>query len=371
MLPEDDLVLRALIPDLRPKRGRRKDDDEDNDATPKKRQRKATPSSIEQAQRAGSLPPQMLASMVRDISQSASQPPTSLPQNPNDSYPKSAFPAYNHDQHMAQLWASAQKAFMGPQSTPPPQSQANPTHDWGGLPKAGSPWPYPQSAIETYPPTNPFQVPDGSQSAHPSARRSTGTTQTRGANKVSASWTNGSPPSASKTGRPRGRPPSYRVEQNGPYATFPSQHDSKDVPADGTTSSPLVAAGQNSNNTTHPPYFSSVQKPSKLSLQVPQHEGGNVRLATPPPKVTLNGGDAGKVNGLSNSSTSQMHGERRTSADFFNSIDDEASEIGEGEFKEDDSKINWKRRALVLQRKLEEAQAELKAVKRRVMEAVM
>ena len=133
-----------------------------------------------------------------------------------------------------------------------------------------------------------------------------------------------------------------------------------------------MVSSQNTTSTPQPPYPSLSQKPSKLSLQVPQHEGGNVRLATPPPKVMVNGGDSGKQAAAiptSNPYTYLQH-ERRTSADFFNSIDDEASEIADDDLK-DDSSVNWKRRALVLQRKLQEAHAELKAVKRRVMEAVM
>ena len=36
-----------------------------------------------------------------------------------------------------------------------------------------------------------------------------------------------------------------------------------------------------------------------------------------------------------------------------------------------EDKVDWKRRALLLQRKLQEKEAELKAMRRRVMEAVM
>jgi hypothetical protein len=102
-----------------------------------------------------------------------------------------------------------------------------------------------------------------------------------------------------------------------------------------------------------------IRKPSKLQLQVPQHSGAPVRLATPPPKVLLNGFEDG-----------DRHCHKgRTSIDFFNAIDEDTSERGESEDEGRD--IDWKKRAIVLQRKVQELECELKSVKRRVLEAVM
>ena len=106
-----------------------------------------------------------------------------------------------------------------------------------------------------------------------------------------------------------------------------------------------------------------------------------MRLATPPPKVVVNGEDAGGVAREQGSGSAQaVNGNgngRRTSADFFDILDEEsdgggdaADERGEGEGGGDEG-VDWKRRALILGRKFKEAQAELRAVKRRVMEAVM
>jgi hypothetical protein len=128
----------------------------------------------------------------------------------------------------------------------------------------------------------------------------------------------------------------------------------------------------------------------KLSLQVPAQPGGNVRLATPPPphpshalhppqvshqlqppqppRVTLN--DTYTRSERTSRAPSE-HRERRSSADFFNVIDEEASEIGIEDLDRDDDAIDWRKRAIVLARKLKAAQAELKAVKRRVMDAIM
>ena len=107
-----------------------------------------------------------------------------------------------------------------------------------------------------------------------------------------------------------------------------------------------------------------VRKPSKLQLQVPQSEGGPVRLATPPPKVLVNGTD--NVRG----SISSLGHERRTSADFFKSLDNDVDSFDD-DGNSDSQGIDWKRRALLLKRKLDEKTEELKALRRRVMDAVM
>lgn len=106
---------------------------------------------------------------------------------------------------------------------------------------------------------------------------------------------------------------------------------------------------------------SLARRPSKLQLQVPEHAGGPVRLATPPRVL---------INGEMDRQTSFAH-ERRSSADFFNELDD-GSELDEADEHEGNmSQVDWKRRALVMKKKLQEKDEELKAMRRRVMEAVM
>ena len=87
----------------------------------------------------------------------------------------------------------------------------------------------------------------------------------------------------------------------------------------------------------------------------------------------MNGEDTSRTEREQSSAQPVNGNGRRTSADFFNIIDEESDGGGEGvdEVREGDEGVDWKRRALILQRKLKEAQAELRAVKRRVMEAVM
>ena len=100
---------------------------------------------------------------------------------------------------------------------------------------------------------------------------------------------------------------------------------------------------------------------SKLQLQVPEHSGGPVRLATPPRVL---------INGESNRQATQNH-ERRSSADFFNQLDDVSEEDGVEIGDEEESNVDWKKRALTLKRKLIEKEEELRAMKRRVLDAVM
>ena len=65
------------------------------------------------------------------------------------------------------------------------------------------------------------------------------------------------------------------------------------------------------------------------------------------------------------------HLERRQSAEFFSQLDEISEDDGIEEAEDEEgTKEDWKRRALTL-KKLAEKEDELKAVKRRVLDAVM
>ena len=234
--------------------------------------------------------------------------------------------------------------------------------------------PYPQSAV--IPRHNPstYRTVDAPLSAHPLTASPAGHPKKKHGPAVSAAWHSFGNSSGGKL--PRGRPPSNRSVQDGLFSTFPANPQSNTTPARSvstpiqfTTSDPESSA-QNVPKDIDTPISATIsqtpttKKPSKLSLQVPQHLGGPVRLATPPPKVLVNGEAGGDVQ-----QKSHRH-ERRGSADFLNSIDAELSEPEE-DGDDDGGKVDWKRRALVLQRKLNEKEAELKALRRRVLDAVM
>lgn len=86
-----------------------------------------------------------------------------------------------------------------------------------------------------------------------------------------------------------------------------------------------------------------------------------MRLATPPRVL---------INGESNRQASVNH-ERRSSAEFFNNLDEVSEEEGEDDGNEEGENVDWKRRAMTLKKKLLEKEEELKTMKRRVLDAVM
>ena len=288
----------------------------------------------------------------------------------------STFP-YGEQSIRDNAWVAAHRAIV-PRSTPmmtPEQESAF----WMDAPGATPSTPYPQSAITPRHSRSTYSNNDTPQSAHPLTASGSSHPRKRHGPTVSAAWSSGGTTAGGKT--PRGRPPNNRSVQDGPFSTFPANPQAI-APASRTSGAtmqtpqsargspaPIIEFNRASEPATGTPTTAAAvqtptRKPSKLSLQVPQHSGGPVRLATPPPKVLLNGQD-----GASTHTDSYTH-DRRSSADFFASVDDEASEVWEDSDDAGD-KVDWRRRALLLKRKLQEKEAELKAMRRRVMEAVM
>ena len=350
MPSEEDLALRALLPEWRPKRGRRKADHSDDGNT----------HSAKRAQRASSA--------TLESSQPLSQVYSARPQQ----YPQSAFP-WSQDSGHIDPWAAAQKAVNSGTYSGGPEFAASQT------PVAGfgqqTFWeesqnttvhPYPQSAITPNVSQAVFESEDAPQSAHPQTAITPYQGKKPRKQAVSAAWSNSSGASGGKL---RGRPPSDRSVQDGPFSTFPANPASKQS---SPRIDPLTSTPESSKPTNHitNPFPSTglatplTRKPSKLQLQVPQHEGGPVRLATPPPKVLVNGEDN---NAASIRSSGHM---RRSSADFFNTLDEDVDTI-DLDGNDDSTGVDWKRRALALKRKLDDKEEELKALRRRVLDAVM
>jgi hypothetical protein len=361
--PEEDLALRALLPEWRPKRGRRKLEGADIDqGTPLKRTQ-------------------------RGLSLNAEDVPAS--HGLFTSQPQSAFP-WSEQSARDNAWVTAHRAIIPKtgQAMTPQQPFPGQQSFWMDVPDATPSTPYPQSAITPRNSQSTYEHSDTPQSAHPGSARP----RKRHGPTVSAAWSIGG--SGASVKLPRGRPPNNRSVTAGPFSTFPvnpqirpsatkstgtpsqTPHPDQRTPtpigdgirhAQPPASQPLTNHPPPSTPLTAGPVQTPVRKPSKLSLQVPQHAGGPVRLATPPPKVLVNGED-----GRSEDPNSYARHERRSSADFFASVEDDTSELGyETEQETRGDKIDWKKRAMVLSRKLKEKEAELKAIKRRVLEAVM
>ena len=309
---EEDLAVRALDPKLRPKRGRRKADDMDDhvdtnsDASPPRKR-----PSLDTAMAFGSTLP----------------PPSAYPSSthPDD---VERFLAGQDQWHVASALtpASAMPTASAPGRFPPSRGltplagqlrwRLHP-HD-AGAHSYNPITPHPISAVT---PTQGSAHPDafadepqsavtpGSGTAKPRSRRRHGPA-------VSSAWPSNS---NSSTGKLRGRPPSNRSVRDGPFVTFPANPKTKEGPpidvnrtsaAVGATLTPVVERAHSdpppapeglpphgfrlppTPASAAPPMSSphggpAQQRPSRLSLQVPQHVGGPVRLMTP--TVLVNG----------------------------------------------------------------------------------
>jgi ARS binding protein 2 len=271
--PEEDLALRALLPETRPKRGRRKAEDRDNDS---------------------------------DLARSPAQKPRIHSPTPPDDFgigrapvidtPASARPDFVMNSGQLGPWsANDVRLSYGAHATGGHQnyiSAQSPSVQWRPRDSDQTPFtPHPHSAI-TPRTRNPFlPYDDEPQSAvTPSKSRS----RRRHGPAVSSAW-----PSSGNTaaGKLRGRPPSNRSISDGPFSTFPANPNAKTGPninfRDTPALTPTVenSSVRNSSFIFPPPLPSNrpAAKPSGLHLQVPERKGGAVRLATPPPTLLVNG----------------------------------------------------------------------------------
>jgi hypothetical protein len=286
---DDDLALRALKPEFRPKRGRRRADEQDDQeplsAIEPKRPHLDTPFSA----------------------------------HPQSAYPSSAVPMSAHPDDMdfsRDPWA------ITPASAARASSGANYRFHGGETPMTPNPLSavtplsaHPDSAFDESPAAM-------TQSQKMRMRRRHGTA-------VSSAW-----PSNSTTpnGKLRGRPPTNRSVKDGPFVTFPANPRAREGPAidlnrnsistgeqqlrqqttpppagqTGSPNSPFrvpqLLAGVASAAASMPTPVSASSatsksgigafpsgRPERLSLQVPQHIGNPVRLVTP--TVVVNGAD--------------------------------------------------------------------------------
>ncbi|KAK0662944.1 ARS binding protein 2-domain-containing protein [Cercophora samala] len=279
VLAEDDMALRALLPHIKPKRGRRRPGEDDTGKSPSQR-----PSpQVDEGENGGAWTAEPLTGARRESVFVFPPPPDPTRLNPTGA-------TFAHDLVQTPLTATPLTAY--PHSAITPSTRAS---FWADEP---------QSAITP-----------SRRNAH---RR-------HGAKVVSSAWRRGG---ASGTGKVRGRPPNSRpVNMEGPFSAFPATpggfksaspnpEESSTLNGNGgvmlprtsiknwgvptasplTTTSPVVAIPSPIQaSPVHPSPVESVHsrpaKRSRLSLQVPERVGGEVRLATPPPPpvVMVNG----------------------------------------------------------------------------------
>ncbi|KAH8178348.1 ARS binding protein 2 domain-containing protein [Sarocladium implicatum] len=246
---EDDMALRALIPQIRPKRGRKRPDEDDQPFTPVQRPRLSPAVGVDD--RSGAAQSWPAAGEYPHL-----QPHSDTPRSAVNPWPSSADPSQR------------------------------PFGQW------------PQSAI-TPTTRGPFwEDPNEPRSAITPSKMKPG--QRRGTKNVSSAWKTG----PSESGKTRGRPPINRTPvdaQSFSTASWPSQHQSIPNPTAQPAGAPnhhvsdRVPATSSTQYTptmgglgTAAPNLGGVQqdgsRPARpsISLQVPQRPPSSVRLASPP-----------------------------------------------------------------------------------------
>ncbi|KAK6845253.1 ARS binding protein 2 [Apiospora arundinis] len=244
---EDDMALRALLPQIRPRRGRRKPEDDLN-KSPSQRPRLSPP----------------LGGETR-----ATEPWTAHP----DGSRTFAFPPPD------QLRSSI---LPGPNSTW--------NNDVSQTPLSA----YPQSAMT--PVNGKFWADEPRSALTPS--RAKMLSRRHGAKVVSSAWRSGG---AGTGGKTRGRPPINRTSEGTPPASADVNRSSQGLMVDNgipestqSAATPTIVFPPQQAPTSAPaptsiPWDSMSSqasrnaRPGRLSLQVPERVGGSVRLATPPP----------------------------------------------------------------------------------------
>lgn len=292
---EDDMALRSLLPQIRPRRGRKRPENEDSSRSPSQRPR--TESGGEELGVCGTG------------GSGGIQPLDLWPSHPGSAAGAVVFPSPSQDQFARlnlNLNTPGAAAWAGDNFAQTPltaQSYSAMT------PSSGSGfWP--------------GQPGDTKPAAAPSKPKAN---KRHGAKVVSSAWRSGGPGGPGKT---RGRPPLNRqntsmASEASPFHAFPAQssptydhvspHMTPNIPASVMAASPnhpaaSMASEPQSNlvmNPQHTAFDASMQnQPSprtlrptrnRLSLQVPERTGADVRLATPPgnagtpPVVMING----------------------------------------------------------------------------------
>ncbi|KAF3479821.1 uncharacterized protein GIQ15_06797 [Arthroderma uncinatum] len=279
---EEDLALRALVPEWKPKRGRKRVDEVGVEPKQQKRSRLYTPNSAVEG----------------------SYPTDEIPQS---SMPWSAYP--DSAEHHSVGWSAGPTTQLGGSGTPnrmatperPIDSQAN--SRWSFPIHRSPPFQYPQSAVTPRHRELDALFSNEPQSATTpsSAERVNGKRRVRPT--VSSAWL-GNNPSA---GKARGRP-LQGAGVDGPPSSLstnviinPDIHPNGPLPISAPHLGPPISNEAAAANVAQPPRNYAPSRPTKLHLQVPKSAGTPIRLATPP-LLLVNGqnGSAGNADSTRN-----------------------------------------------------------------------
>ncbi|KAJ0168133.1 ARS-binding protein 2 [Colletotrichum tanaceti] len=273
VLAEDDMALRALLPQIRPRRGRKRPDEDDFAKSPSQRAR-------------------------------LDSPPTGNGYGPSQG--EALGPWSAHPDGRASFGCSDPSRLS---TSSGPASGWPPAHDTAQTPLTA----YPQGPMSALTPSTRNGVfwGDTELSSASTQSRPKVSHRRHGAKAVSSAWRSGGPGGSGKT---RGRPPMNKTIVDGPFVAFTVDEPVLKRKGTDTTSimGPITPPTSLSNSVppalrpdiAHPPQTQRQAKPN-ISLQVPERLGGSVRLATPPPPVVLVNGDiAGRSPGPTNQTTS-------------------------------------------------------------------
>ncbi|KAL4916100.1 ARS binding protein 2-domain-containing protein [Aspergillus aurantiobrunneus] len=281
---EEDLALRALVPQWKPKRGRKR---------------------AEEKELSGerSLKRPQLDTSVGGFH-------TGLFPAHSAAFPQSAIPfsAFPDDMEPNDPWMTT-SSFPNDAPSEAPSTQHGQDIRWKGLEREVSPG-HPQSAVipRAHHSSDAYLSTAEPRSAVTPSSGEKSRTRRRHGPAVSSAWPNNT---TSSTGKMRGRPPN-RGMVSGPFSSFPvnpNRSDPSHLHTTGVRPAPTIVLEQDPNKSQYqesPTPLNAGGKPNKLQLQVPQDSGAPVRPATPPTLL---------INGVSNASAVMKNGTANYHAD--------------------------------------------------------
>ncbi|KAK2066084.1 ARS binding protein 2 [Colletotrichum caudatum] len=281
VLAEDDMALRALLPQIRPRRGKKRPDEDESSRSPSQRARLDSPP----AER-GHTP-----------NRAETSGPWSAHPDGRASFGKPDSSRLSANPALTTTWPPFYDAVHTPLAAFPqgPMSAVTPSTRSGGF------WgdAEPRSAITP-------SRPKASNRRH-------------GAKVVSSAWRSGGP---GGTGKTRGRPPMNKTNAEGLFVAYSPQkpdfkRSSPEPNSDPGLIKPPVPIPNSvpptmSPDLVHAPPMTRPAKPS-ISLQVPERSGGAVRLATPPPPaIRINADPAEHIPKPMDPATRELSAKSRT-----------------------------------------------------------
>ena len=318
---EEDLAIRAIDPSYRPKRGRRKVDEQEDD-----NEKALTPA------------------VTRSLNTEAAFSPNPFSAQPLSAFPSSAYPASAHPDDASDRYAMSQDQWQSAMTTNTTNQNSNnklltphsaitsstPQHlrwrfhnqNMNETPQSAHPLSaQPMSALTPITGIPPDSALDEPQSAMTPTAGEKPRKRRRHGPAVSSAWSSST---HTPNGKLRGRPPSNRSVRDGPFVTFPANPQRDEAPTIDMRSSitpiveqaefgPVAAQPAHAREFEHDDLYEQQRQaneqivsaggsgtpasagPSgraKLSLQVPRHTGGPVQqISGPQPPMLLVNGD--------------------------------------------------------------------------------